>query len=113
MFARAEPTARIAVLRIDGNFYPSYQDALYHLYDRVPVGGIVILDDVLSHSAVMQFWKDFRHDQGLPEKLVRIDKMSAWFRKQKDVRVDWSEFHNFSNGQLRRHFGHQQLAGRR
>jgi hypothetical protein len=26
-----------------GNFYDSYQDAFYYLYDKVPIGGIVIL----------------------------------------------------------------------
>jgi O-methyltransferase len=36
----------IAVLRIDGIFYDSYQDAMYFLYEKVPVGGIIIFDDV-------------------------------------------------------------------
>jgi O-methyltransferase len=82
----------IAVLRIDGNFYDSYQDAMYHLYEAVPVGGIVIFDDVFSHKAVMWFWDDFRADQGLKEELVRIDYHSGWFRKAKAVTVDWSKF---------------------
>lgn len=34
------------MLRIDGNFYDSYQDALYYLYPLVPVGGWVIFDDI-------------------------------------------------------------------
>jgi hypothetical protein len=36
----------LAVLRLDGNFYASYQDVLYALYELVPVGGYVIFDDV-------------------------------------------------------------------
>ena len=36
----------IAVLRVDGNFYASYQDVLYAVYENVPVGGIVIFDDL-------------------------------------------------------------------
>jgi len=80
--------AQIAVFRVDGNFYDSYHDALYYGYEKVPVGGIIIFDDVMSHPAVMRAWVDFKQDQGLPEELNRIDRHSAWFRKEKNVSVD-------------------------
>jgi hypothetical protein len=79
----------IAVLRVDGNFYDSYQDAMYYLYPKVPVGGIVIFDDVMSHPSVMAFWKDFKTDYLMPEDLNRIDSHSAWFRKEKGFAVDF------------------------
>jgi O-methyltransferase len=41
-FRQQHNESKIAVLRIDGNFYDSYQDALYYLYELVPVGGYVI-----------------------------------------------------------------------
>ena len=44
--AADEAGMKLAILRIDGNFYDSYADALYHLYELVPVGGIVIFDGV-------------------------------------------------------------------
>mmetsp|Transcript_33325 Transcript_33325/g.37875 ORF Transcript_33325/g.37875 Transcript_33325/m.37875 type:complete len:153 (-) Transcript_33325:28-486(-) len=50
----------IAVLRIDGNFYDSYQDALYYGYPKVPVGGIIIFDDVFNQNIVMNCWNDFK-----------------------------------------------------
>jgi hypothetical protein len=62
----------IAVLRIDGNFYDSYQDALYYLYESVTVGGIVIFDDVMSHNDVMRCWNDFKREQGLVENLNQV-----------------------------------------
>lgn len=77
----------IAVLRVDGNFYDSYQDAFYYLYEKVPIGGIVILDDVYNHPPVMQFWEDFKNDQGIVETLYRIDGGGAWFRKHHHVTV--------------------------
>jgi len=80
--------SKIAVYRIDGNFYDSYSDALYYGYEKVPVGGIIIFDDVMSHPQVMNAWLDFKSDQGLPESLNRIDRHSAWFRKEKNVKVD-------------------------
>jgi hypothetical protein len=76
---KSDPSMRVAVLRIDGNFYESYQDALYHMYPRaaqtahvlhllrslldsdatlcnrwefVPVGGFVIFDDFVQGSLV-------------------------------------------------------------
>jgi hypothetical protein len=82
----------IAILRVDGNFYDSYQDAMYYLYEKVPVGGIVIFDDVYSSSDVKRFWRDFKKEQGLPEDLTRIDKCSAWFRKESAVKLNWDYF---------------------
>jgi len=87
-----ERADQIAVLRVDGNFYDSYQDAMYYLYPKVPVGGIVIFDDVMSHPNVMRMWRDFRSEQGLPEELVPIDKHSAWFRKTMQIQPDWKYF---------------------
>lgn len=83
---------KIAILRVDGNFYDSYQDAMYYMYESVPVGGIIIFDDVMSHVSVMRFWKDFKKEQGLGEDLNRIDTHSAWFRKENDVVLDWKYF---------------------
>ena len=81
---------QIAVLRVDGNFYDSHQDALYQLYELVPVGGIVIFDDCYS-NAVLQFWKDFCSDQGAIESFTPIDQSAGWFRKVKAIRIDWSK----------------------
>jgi len=83
---------QLAVLRIDSNFYDSYQDALYYLYPKVPVGGIVIFDDVYDHPVVMECWEDFKNDQGLPEHLTPIDDNSAWFRKTVAINVDFKHF---------------------
>jgi O-methyltransferase len=82
----------IAILRIDGNFYDSYQDAMYYLYEKVPVGGFVIFDDILTSPSVERFWEEFRREQGMPETFNLIDKDSAWFRKEKDVKLNWSYF---------------------
>ena len=46
---RSDQQVSLAILRIDCNFYASYQDAFYYLYGFVPVGGYVIMDDYYSH----------------------------------------------------------------
>jgi len=81
----------IAVLRVDANFYDSYQDVMYLLYEKVPVGGIVIFDDVFTHAPVTEFWDHFKQDQGITEVLNRIDRHSGWFRKTKAVTIDQSK----------------------
>jgi len=80
----------IAVLRADGNFYASYQDVMYAMYENVAVGGIVIFDDVFHphYKEVLKFWETFKEDHGLPEEMLKIDDFSGWFRKQKEVTVD-------------------------
>jgi len=80
-------------LRVDGNFYDSTSDVLYYMYEDVSVGGIVILDDVMTHPTVRRSWDDFKADQGLPEDLNRVDYHTAWFRKSVDVKVDMSKRH--------------------
>ena len=83
------------MLRIDGNFYDSYQDAFYYLYDLIPVGGIIILDDANKfHPAVLRFWSDFKKEQKLPEDLVPIpnDSLGMWFRKEKLIEIDFKYF---------------------
>ena len=90
---RFDPAARVAVLRVDCNFYACHQHALYHLYERVPVGGLVIFDDILAHGELLRFWVEFKTEQGLREVLVRAgDDNCAWFRKEADVALDWAHF---------------------
>ena len=67
--------------------------AMYTMYEDVPLGGIVIFDDVMSHPPVKRFWTDFKSDQNLPEELNRIDTHSAWFRKRVHTKIDQSKKH--------------------
>ena len=113
------PNMRVAVLRIDGNFYESYQDALYHMYPRaaqtahgsldshfwatlcnrwdfVPVGGFVIFDDFVKGSqapgSLGRCWVDFKRAHSLNEQLLAIDWSSSFFQKVTDVKVDWGAY---------------------
>jgi O-methyltransferase len=91
-FRRSHSQTKIAVLRLDGNFYDSHQDALYYLYELVPVGGYVIFDDIRSHPAVQQSWTDFQQDQGFSETLINVDNHAAYFMKTKKVKVNFAFF---------------------
>eukprot|EP00439_Symbiodinium_sp_Y106_P035080 s4146_g4.t1 len=82
---------KIAILRIDANFYDSHQDALYYLYNFVPVGGYVIFDDLFSLPDVGRVWREFRLDQNLTERIIRIDRHSGYFKKARMVPVDFKK----------------------
>ena len=87
------PLIRIAVLRLDGNFYRSHEDSLYAMWDFVPTHGIVIFDDGF-HPHVQRFWKDFCHDQGIDARIMqRIDyNGGSWFVKPPNKeRIDKSK----------------------
>lgn len=100
----------IAILRVDGNFYDSYQDAMYYCYESVSIGGIVIFDDVMSHRPVLKFWNDFLADQKLNITLNVIDGHSAWFRKTEHVELDWQHYRAPRDANKRAHIHHPSSA---
>merc|ERR1712186_49275 len=78
----------IAVLRIDLPFVDPIQDALYFLYPQMPVGGIVIFENVLRSPEVMDVWTGFKRDYNMSEELVPVDRKGAWFRKERQFAVN-------------------------
>jgi hypothetical protein len=82
---------RLAVLRIDGNFYASYQDSLYSLFPLVPVDGVIIFDDVFDHPEVMRCWKHFKADHRLTETVEPIDGRAGYLIKRRDTYIDPSK----------------------
>jgi hypothetical protein len=58
-------------------FYDSYQDAMYFLYDKVSIGGIIIFDNVLSSAAVRRFLRDFKNEKGEGRETELGRKISA------------------------------------
>ena len=66
-------------------------------YDFIPVGGFVIFDDIMTHPAAMNAWKEFKQDQNLDETPIQIDKHSAYFQKKKAIKVDRSKMRPFTD----------------
>lgn len=77
------PIEKIAVLRLDGDYYESTRDALVNLYDKVSVGGYVIIDDygedawTYCRKAV----EDFRTERGITAPIKRVDKPCSYWQK--------------------------------
>ncbi len=78
----------IAVLRIDGNFFQSHVVAFNTLYDRVPVGGIIILDDY-EDPTVQRFWRHcVKRNPNLEGIMHEIgDQNGGWLQKKSGQRL--------------------------
>lgn len=74
------PIGQIAVLRLDGDMYESTIVALESLYDRVPPGGYVIVDD-LSLPPCARAVEDFRRARGIADPIWNVDWTGAFWRK--------------------------------
>ncbi|WP_370249113.1 TylF/MycF family methyltransferase [Nocardioides sp.] len=75
------PVEQIAVLRLDGDMYASTVDALEPLYDKVPVGGYIIVDDYGAVKGCAQAIHDFREARGITDEIHEIDWAGVYWRK--------------------------------
>ena len=78
------PIEKLAVLRLDGDYYESTMDALVNLYDRLSIGGYVIIDDYGEDhwTYCRQAVEEFRQERGITEEIIRVDKPCSYWRKQ-------------------------------
>ena len=78
------PIERLAVMRLDGDYYESTRDALHNLYHRLAMGGFVIIDDygedtwTYCRKAV----DEFRSEQNINDPLIRVDSKCYFWRRQ-------------------------------
>ena len=64
---------QIALLRIDTDWYASYQHIQRELYDRVVPGGIVIFDDYGHYAGAKKAVDEFRAERNIKIPLIRVD----------------------------------------
>jgi hypothetical protein len=79
---------KIAVLRLDGDMYESTIDPLNHLFDRIPVGGYVIVDDYHVVPAAKKAVHDFLDRKKLKVELIEIDGVGVYFKKEANTLTD-------------------------
>jgi len=87
-----EKVDRFSIMRLDGDMYESTVDVLYNLYDKLTLGGYVIMDDWLgfpSKTAVEDFFQV--HGEDLPD-IVAIDDLSAYWKKTKDFKINYERY---------------------
>ena len=77
------PVERLSVLRVDGDMYGSTMDVLDALYDKVSVGGFVIIDDYGEIPQCRAAVEDFRAARKISEPLQRIDGTGVFWRRRR------------------------------
>lgn len=75
------PIDRIAVLRLDGDYYESTMDALVNLEPKVSPGGYVIVDDYGALEACRAAVDDYRASRGIDAEIEPIDWTGIYWRK--------------------------------
>ncbi|MDT3734808.1 MAG: TylF/MycF family methyltransferase [Denitratisoma sp.] len=74
-------TGPLAILRMDGDMYESTMDALSHLYDRVSVGGYVIVDDYRVVEGCRKAVDEFRSRRNIDDEIIEIDGVGVYWQK--------------------------------
>jgi len=72
---------RIALLRLDGDWYESTRVCLTHLYPLLSSGGIVILDDYFAWEGCKKATDEYRTQHQITAPLIRIDIDAGYWVK--------------------------------
>jgi 8-demethyl-8-(2,3-dimethoxy-alpha-L-rhamnosyl)tetracenomycin-C 4'-O-methyltransferase len=86
----------ISLLRLDGDIYESTVDVLYHLYDKVVIGGFIIIDDwnkddnnpptpFPAKIACLDFFKV--HNMSV--EIISIDPIAIYWRKNENIEIQY------------------------
>jgi O-methyltransferase len=76
------PIKTISVLRLDGDYYSSTMDALNALYEKVSVGGYVIIDDYNAFASCKAAVTEFHERLGIRPTLHPIDANAIYWRRE-------------------------------
>jgi O-methyltransferase len=78
----AAPINKLSILRLDGDMYESTMDGL-KLYDKLSIGGYVIVDDHNVIPACAKAISDFREARGITDTIIEIDGTGVYWKKTK------------------------------
>jgi hypothetical protein len=76
------PISRLALMRLDGDFYDSTYDALRWLYPKLSRGGFAIVDDYGSFSECRRAVHDYLESSGEKADLEYVDDHAVYWRKE-------------------------------
>jgi O-methyltransferase len=78
----APKLGKIALLRLDGDWYESTMVCLNHLYPQLSPGGIVILDDYHAWAGCKKATDEYRQQHGITTPMHRIDDVAFYWIKE-------------------------------
>lgn len=79
------PIDKLSIMRLDGDYYESTRDALLGLYDRLSIGGYVIIDDYgeAGWTYCKQAVDEFRDERKIDDELVKVDSKCYYWKRTK------------------------------
>jgi O-methyltransferase len=79
------PIGRLAVMRLDGDYYESTMDGLVNLYDKLSVGGYAIIDDYgeASWTYCKKAVDEFRSKRGIVDPLIKVDSKCYYWQRSR------------------------------
>jgi O-methyltransferase len=77
------PIKSLAVIRLDGDMYESTMDGLSNLYQKLSVGGYVIVDDYGYWEGCRKAVQDFRTSHGIADHIEQIDWSGVYWRRSR------------------------------
>lgn len=77
------PITALSLMRVDGDFYESTRDGLSSLYDRLSIGGFVILDDYGEDSWTYcrRAVDEFRSERNIEDPMIAVDSKCFYWRR--------------------------------
>ena len=75
------PIETLALMRLDGDMYESTMDAFVNLYNKLSVGGFVIIDDYNAVKTCNDATHDYRREHGITDPIIEIPGIGAFWRK--------------------------------
>lgn len=78
------PESKIAILRLDGDWYESTMECLENLYKHVTEGGLMILDDYYSWDGCSKAMHDFLSKNKLADKIHQTKNNICYLIKTKN-----------------------------
>jgi hypothetical protein len=77
------PIKALSLMRLDGDFYESTRDGLDSLYDRLSIGGYVIIDDYGEDSWTYcrKAVDEFRAERRIEDPLIAVDSKCFYWQR--------------------------------
>ena len=79
------PFDKLSILRLDGDMYSSTWEVLENLYDKLSIGGYLIIDDYGAIPNCRQAVNDFRSQRNIHEPIEQIDWTGIFWKKTQNV----------------------------
>jgi O-methyltransferase len=80
---------KLSVIRLDGDMYESTVDVLYHLYEKLSIGGYAYIDDYNPAFPARDAVDDFIKVHKFSPTIITPDRISGYWKKTVEVKVQY------------------------